>query len=555
METTTSDGDKDDDKLEQKCVYSDDQDKPLNIRYNTIAVEHQKSGTKGTLGLRALLYIVVAYLDKSHKKQAINKFIKHWLDKNAGYKHRKKIPKSDDKSLDKRIKARCDYLISLYENKKEKPSNLQDQIRFITKRIAVAWRKKNDRALNKHEYKHLEDLVRYYRKQDLYGYLTKAGIDDLQAIELGYDDDKSLKHAIKKDRIQDVYKDMVGDYDAYLKGVREEIHKKDDEEKERIAKAIGCRLPSSSSVLPSMPVGLPERVLRQEYFSEEKTTPKLVDLIKKLSENFFPDAPNGNTKDMAKKRKQFFPDVPNEKTKDATKQRDQWCRKQLLLCMAWDIVVNLSDQPIVPGSGDEFPKLVDIGCSLMFGDKTIIIKFGESWRNMSKLDEKFVSKLIKHYLNDAKEVQLLRSDRNKSDQSIKSALNEMRDERYLFMQAILQWECDLLKENRNNDEPYVSFLDICKKADLGEEVTEEVKDFRNNAFHDDLSDSGRFSDCPEPIKSIYEDLKKKRDERRSEKKKTAAKVSGKKIRLANDQVLGTIDSGSFSCYQDKVWFS
>ncbi len=119
VETTTSDGDKDDDKLEQKRVYSDDQDKPLNIRYNTIAVEHQKSGVKGTLGLRALLYIVVAYLDKSHKKQAINKFIKHWLDKNADYKHRKKTPKSDDKSLDKKIKARCDYLISLYENKKE----------------------------------------------------------------------------------------------------------------------------------------------------------------------------------------------------------------------------------------------------------------------------------------------------------------------------------------------------------------------------------------------------------------------------------------------------
>ncbi len=284
-------------------------------------------------------------------------------------------------------------------------------------------RKKNDRALNKHEYKHLEDLVRYYRKQDLYGYLTKAGIDDLQAIELGYDDEKSLKYAIKKDRIQGVYKDMVGDYDAYLKGVREEIIR---------------RMMRKKSVSPKLSVAVYPLhlqyshrcrwvcllgILRQEYFSEEKTTPKLVDLIKKLSENFFPDAPNGNTKDTAKKRKQFFPDVPNEKTKDATKQRDQWCRKQLLLCMAWDIVVNLSDQLIVPGSGDEFPKLVDIGCSLMFGDKKIIIKFGESWRNMSKLDKIFASKLIKHYLNDAKEVPLLESDENKSDQSIEISVD------------------------------------------------------------------------------------------------------------------------------------
>ena len=519
VETTTSDDDKDDDKLEQKRVYSNDQGKPLNIRYNTIAVEHQKSGVKGTLGLRALLYIVISHL---HGKEGVADFVRQWFADYANYSHRKNVSKGGGKSIDDhRIKARCDYLIGLYENKKKTPPNLQNQIRFITRRIAVAWQKKYGKAFSKHEYKDLEDKVRYYHKQDLCGYLTETKIDNQQGIGLGRGDEKSLKHAIKKDRIQDVYKDMVGDHDAYLKGVREGIHKKGDEEKERIAKAIGCRLPSSSSALPSMPVGLPERVLRQEYFSEEKTTPKLVDLINKRQSlgDSTVKKPAPKLVNPIKKLvcPYYFHDAPSDKTKDATKQRDQWCKKQLLLCMAWDIVKTLMNNKNNKGeytgrdSGDKIPPLADIGCSLMFDDKNIITKFGQSWRDMSKLDEGFVSKLIEHYLNDAKEVPLLRSDENKSGQSIESALIERFDERYFFIQAILQWECDWLKKNYNSvqlckegGEQYVKFSEIASKAGLDNKVT----DFRNKGFHDDLPNDGRFSDCPEPIKSIYETLKK-----------------------------------------------
>ncbi len=60
----------------------------------------------------------------------------------------------------------------------------------------------------------------------------------------------------------------------------------------------------------------------------------------------------------------------------------------------------------------------------------------------------------------------------------------------LFCNGNVTW----LKENRNSvqlltegDEQYVEFFrHLLSKAGLGEEVTKEVTDFRNNAFHDDL---------------------------------------------------------------------
>lgn len=469
---------------------------PLCLKYNTVIVQTAEN-IQGTLSLEVLMLIVAVYLNrpKGNDTAKIREFISDWLKQNQSYGHLEPKVKPE-KELADVIKNRCLFLLEKQKQLKAEARKF-DQIRFICQRINHVWRCHFGEAMHSGQYKQLEDQVRYFKKDNLRAFLTDV-LWQKDGVGLGRGNEKPLGKCITKDRLEDVFKDLSKAWEDYLCGVKEGLHKKTEEEHQAIARDLSCRLPTSKKVNapPSMPVGLPPKVFKDE-FKVERNFSFFQSLVS------FCEYPK--------------PEDSGKPKEDADARRE-WCRRKLLLAMATFSIGELTEKFRSPGGG--FVPLADLDISISVGNSKITMKLGKSWRNHARYGQKFLATLIKNYLGGAKSVPLFRADEKEKGQSVESALVEYRRERALFLEALLEFEEDWIRKNKEvaeknqeADGGYINFSTLCTLADV-----KDLPDWRNTALHakDKVK---RFSECPEPLQSKYQALAKRQQDKRNTQKK------------------------------------
>lgn len=494
-------------RLEQKRIFSDDDNLPLNIKYNTIAIKWSDVDVTGTLSLKALEIIVVAYLklkknDHKLKKDDHNPiatFIHDWLSENKNYLHRKPASEKQSK-LDHIIKKRCKYLTDKYSE--HKSDRLYDQITFICQRVAVAWQAVHDKPLSKHEYEKLRDIVQHFDKERLRSFLG-GQVWQKSAIELGRGNEKQLRKAITKDNIGDVYNDMTKAYCDYLAGVSEGLHKRTHEEKCDLAKRLKCRWRSKiQPALPKFPVGIPPRLLRYKLIDEGKKKYVGLDTLGQSIKGYV-----GLPLNYHKPEKN-----ENMSTQSYSKALQIWFQKQLTLGMAWfefgKMLKNDNGRINDVKSLEDWPNL-----EITLKDAPIIIKVAKLKRNHTRLDKSSVSDLIKHYIDDGKEpIPMFRANEERKGRSIESAYDNCNSDRLILIEAALRYE-KKWRQDKNNREKieeeteengFIQFKKILPEPD------NDVGKYRNAAFHNKVM---KFTDCPAPLAEWISYIQNKQKEK------------------------------------------
>ena len=492
------------DLLEQEIGFGNNANLPFNIRYNTITAKNGDAGVTGTFSLNLLMAIVAVYL-KQNNPEEIAEFISGWFSKHHDFSHRT-VKDSVDKPIADRISTRCDFLIQKQNATEER---LFNQIRFICQRINYAWFVHHGYAFGKDHYQQLENKVRYFNKEDLRQFLTDP-IWTKDGVGLGRDNDKTLGKCITKDRLQDVYKDLSKAWCDYLQGVKEGLHKKQNEDLFKIAKELGCRLYSNKQNNPNMPVGLPPKVFK-DYFNINKDFDfyRAINVLVKLEEPKNTLGENGSTKTLPKGK------TVSSVIKQDRIARREYCRKRLLLAMATKNVMDIIDGQKIKNNFDDFKPLSEVPITLNSGNKKILLKFGKSWRKHAKHSNDTLENLVKYYLNDVKEVPLLSADEEETGQSIEAALIKCDRERLLFIQAVLQFEKEWIKDNpeaaktiKRGDGGQINFNEFCNTALRATALPaiDGIATLRGDALHGKIN---HFSECQENFKILLCSVRKK----------------------------------------------
>ena len=483
----------------QVKVFAREPDWPLRIIHNTIQAQGPDN-VSITLGLHPLLWLVMAVLYAKPKPDpaGMASWLASWAAENKD--HPKQVsPARDEKPLPDRLASRLDWLIKDLE---KTPPGLQAKIRFICQQINRVWMSKNEKALHIDEYKRLEEKVRYYRKQELRGWLEESGLLDETGIGLGRGDEKSLKQLVKDEQLDSLFKSLQKARVDWAKGCKERLHKLAGEEQQELARQIGLRPAQSSKLPPTMPVGLPDRAVRDKFLKDAKNATSLASMLRQpIAPWAYPIGKLG------------------EKTK---KQRHHLVCRQILLNMAWQALKELTEKGKF-SKQDEFPKPADLPITLDTGNHQISLKFGLAWRSMAKKDKGYYKKLLTAYLPEQKGVvPLLRVEEETTGQSVESLETVARSERFLFLQALLKWERDFIESPNSkiapNEQGYIPFDKISSAAGLDGEITK----FRNAALHNSFVGQP-FATCPPPIKPLYEALAKRQQEKRQRQKQEGQK--------------------------------
>ena len=475
----------------QETTFCDNDKYPYQIKFNTIIGQNNSKGIKVTFSLRLLMHIVAYYLQspkEDNKCEKIQQFISDRFSQYHDYSHRKVKPETDI-DLDKCILERCRFWL---KKSKEDFVNLQQKIRFISDKINYAWACQDDRALSKERYLEMQNLIRYYDKQALRCFVTK-GLWDKTGIGLGRGDSKSLGNCITKEELNSVFKDMFKAWHDYIKGVKEGLHNKTDEEKLQIAKILGVRSRKyGERNIPCFPVGISPKDFVQEFFP------------KKTCENYYRSLPTI---------------WEGAKIKDLRRGKDaEWFKSFLLIAMASHIFTKFGNKR---SRAETLSDLSNYAIEInKNSDYKIMLTVGKSWRKYAKINKKTIEGLFLHYLPDVKKAPLLKADNVQDEVSVESAIKRCERERFIFIQACLRWEMEVKKRNPDKyDEllrqtkTHVPFAVLCEKFD-----GDDVKSLRDDALHGRVA---RFSNCNKPMKRIYDEIasKKKRTNNQSRRKK------------------------------------
>lgn len=490
--------------ISQKISFEADTGRPFAIRYNTVGIcleglEGRK--IEGRIGLQSLKYIVCAHL--LGKGEKLSEWMKGWYLENEGYPQRRIVRSGSSETLKKRVSSRLEYLKKLNE---KPPKNLQEQIRFVCRFINLACKNGTGKSLHKEDYKKLQENVRFYSKEVLRGYLQDLKVLDVSGIQLGRKDKEMLRHLIKDDTIQCLYKTLSKNYGDWIVGCEERLHELSDNDLEQLAGRIQLRKKVRKPGNPPS-IGIDSLSIKREVFSEKQG--------KQLS--FF-----NLTRELQFTLK--LPEAIPGGGRENKQEREKWARRQLLFAMAQKSVRDLSGADVKikkPEKKEEFPKLSTIPVRIKTGNHHITLNFSKSWRNMAHYPK--VEKLIDVYLGRHKTVPLFSADEKDDGVSIEAALREMHKERFFLIQSLLKWEKDFVEENsfEPNSSGYVKFEEIANKAGL-----DNIISLRNKAFHDDIGDR-RFSSVPSPIKEEYKKLSEQAENRRQSQKKRQNKRNRK----------------------------
>lgn len=503
-------------KLEQKRVFSDDENLPLRMKFNTIGVkwlgdDSIKDATL-TLSVKALEFIITAYLKIKNTDQ-IYDVIKKWVSEKKDYPDHK--PKTKHQDIETIIRKRCKYLKNRYPFSNPDSVLPHDQIRFICQRISVAWQAVHEKPMSKHEYNELRQKISSFNKEELKTYLTEKVLEKAK-IELGRGDDKSLKNVITKDTQKEVYINLAKAYTAYLKGVREGLHKRTDEEKKDIAKRLKCRgLPKENGAKPSLPIGIPPKVLRYHLLDDEKNQgKKTLASIENIGR-----ALKGYSSMPFEYRKPVSDEKKQHKNADK-KELQNWFRKQLTLAMAWvEYYKLLSDEKnnskkIRTSSMTSFENIFDQDVELKIDGHSIIMKNSKLRRSHTQFNEEVIKDLINHYAGKAPKVPMFSANEKDGSISIERAIKNCDRERLILIEAALKYETKWRCENPQKIESYteeggyIPFKKILPDGGAGE--------YRNAALHGRVTD---FANCPKPLAEHYEKIKKEKENRSRANKK------------------------------------
>ncbi|MCZ0932805.1 MAG: hypothetical protein OXJ52_06615 [Oligoflexia bacterium] len=189
-----------------------------------------------------------------------------------------------------------------------------------------------------------------------------------------------------------------------------------------------------------------------------------------------------------------------------------------------EITLNLNKKP----SETEITEKLDQSINIKF-------KLTQGWRNYAKHGKSFLKKLIQVYYKQdfSGTIPLLtKNDSSKKEKqpkkaefSIQSLKNELNKERYLAMQSVFKEEKNIVKKNKieqsnlkGDYKKYLPFDKVLEKLDILDAVKQDFKKIRNACFHNDIWEQ-KFSEVPEPLKSIYSKLEKQQKEKGNQQKK------------------------------------
>ena len=523
-------------QLEQDKIFdSQRREKPLRIRHNTIEAKVKLNGTfyDTNFGIHALKYLVIA--DLFRQKIEINELLVKWFTEN---KTRKRQEQKAFGVTKDRLKKHINNLIGQYSLWGEKEIRLNEQIRFICKFLNLAWNKKYEKYMNAEEFRAIQNKVRYYRKKSLYNELENKGLLNISGISLGSNNEKTLNSFIDKDRIQAVFKDILQAHLEWLKKQEQGIDKFSDEELTALAVQLKLRNQEKKKIKDNLSMAVSGNVVREWIAGKQK---RFFNYIRELSgENPLKFSYFGLKEIEYKEKKVVCGKSSNKPDNKDKKAKENWTRAGLLSLMIPKLI-DREDLKVLTKKPSEQDIKEKINNKIK-----IKLKLTQSWRNYATWEKKKLEKLIKAYhpnfttgelplldsnTGSSMEQSSKRKENGNVPQSVQSLKKEMEKERYLLMQAILEWEKISIKDiniNRKGGSNYISFDEILEAVNnVEDEIKQEIRALRGKCMHNGIGKK-RFSEAPEPLRDIYSRLKaEEKQERKSQKKSEIQKKQKK----------------------------
>ena len=500
----------------QKAFFHLDKKEALKIRNNTIEAEVSLNSScyKTNFGIQTLKYLVSAHI----KKQNINQFVldyfkKHNIRRGKEYKSYGVTPE--------RLRQRIDFFIKQYESWNSKETKLYHQIRFICDIVNLSWKKQKGCFMNEGEFKNMQEQIRHYRKDSFYKILKENALLNTDNIGLGKNNEIKLGSLIVKNRIQGVFEDILKSHLDWLKSIREKVSQMPDAKQKNIAERLKLTNQSRKQIQDNLiPVAISSKEVRKWLIEKKclKEETRFIVFIRELCGETPPPFSLFGLKENKRNNKQIL--------LGSRSAKENWTRTALLLQM----MKKLLEQDNL--NLDEIPSKTEVTEKL---DQNIQIRFKltQGWRNYAKDNEKFLKKLIKVYHKENfKGILALLGENDTTKKktasteekiSIESLKNSLHKERYLAMQAIFLWEKGIIEKNhieRKLHDNYLPFNKVLNKSDISSMEKEDIKKIRNACFHNNIWDK-KFSNPPEPLKSIYSDLEKQQKKKRQIQKNKA----------------------------------
>lgn len=518
-------------KLEQKTVFDlRDRKSPLKIRNNTIEIKVNLEGRsyKTNFGIHTLKYLVLAHL----RDVNINDFVVNWFKNNT------KRTGSKQKSFGvskERLEKHIDNLIQKYEGwaKENNKIKLYSQIRFICLFLNKAWYNKNNRYMYQGEFIELQQKIRHYRKDIFQKELDNKDLTSIQNLELGKNNDKTLISFFMKNRIQEVFKDMLESHIEWLKEQKNKIPASSEEENKKTAVRLSLRNIEKKSPKENLPpAAMGSTIVKEKFETEKKINPQ------RFSHHI--QALCGRSYDIIKQ----------ETGQENSKLREKRARTGLLS----EMIKKLLNQPHLTIINKK-PSEQDVEENIT-NDIKVKFKLTQGWRHYAVDNKTYLKKLINtYYGNNNPCVLNLHDTTNQSTntkpqdtESIKSLKNKSEKERFLLMQAILKLEEKVSREfslETTEGNNYVSFDTILEKLNCSE--LQKVKSCRNACMHKDIWEKP-FSKAPEPsLQKLYREIEQyEKDKRTSQRNTGKQKYLGKKWKKMKKNKITSHDKADLS---------
>ena len=349
---------------------------------------------------------------------------------------------------------------------------------------------------------------------------------DVDKLDLGRNNEVKLGSLIIKNRIQEVFKDLLNSHLNWLRENYKRASKMSQSELQDTANRLKLKNQMQKKTKNELkPIALPSQEVKKWLEKIGSKKPKrFIYFVRELCGNNPPSfALFGLEKDTRDNKTIILGD---------RKAKENWARTTLLLqiikkLLETDSSINLSKTP----SETEITEKLNQKIKIRF-------KLPQGWRKYVRYEKSFFEKLIQvYYKKDFSGTLplLQKNNSSKKEQSLKEmdvsiqALKKTLDqERPLVMQSIFKMEKDFIKKNgfEQNDLEgnynYLPFEKVLNKSDIDSEVKEDIKKIRNACFHNDIWDK-KFSEAPEPLQSIYSDLEKQQKKKRKKQQNTGYK--------------------------------
>ncbi|MBC6497408.1 MAG: hypothetical protein GDA54_03690 [Alphaproteobacteria bacterium GM7ARS4] len=530
---------------------------PLKIQANTIRVQIQEPKTdkqwQGMLGIHTLSVLVCAFL----LGKDVDRLVLSWY-REHGDKNDWRQGKEAKSPTPERIGKRIDW----HRERMEGATTLYQKIRMLADLMHESYREKHGVAMSTSDYRDLLYHMRHYRLHTLKAMARQDyGIETMNVPMTG----KPWSFLLKKQDLDAQYDDIVAYRCRWLSDVKERCHRMDDKERMTLARALGVRDVSPKDVnargknrVALLPAGMPVDAVRDAFpefragHPDDKHAKKrhFIDVMrdnKTLKQGGgIPTQPFGFTWDTDKANKDK---ADKDKTcaggwRAMTKRRSQWAHASLLHMMArhllqGDYAVETPHDKKGKATSHESNKKKQVALGEMpFASvkpsalgmtleveqgKKVLCSLTQGWRYYARLDKKTIKNLVTAYTKAGKgrtwTLPLLRASAGDKEESVEQAVTEMRRQRFIAAQAILQWEYDVLKGKDIDKDKRLDFPAILTYAGLHDDsIRKKLTHYRDYVFHDNVLEHP-FRDAPDILRECYKKIEAEEKKRRQQKRR------------------------------------